>query len=105
MYLGSLPAAAQRLIELDHADQFVQPDLRESELRLEQVAIRVEGIQLSVNAAAITNIGQPRSVLKRSHQRFLLHAALSQSLMRDQRARHFCERTFNPFCVLYHSDL
>src|SRR5580700_427994 len=70
--IGLLPAAAQRLIKLNHTKQFLQADLGQVQLALEQVAVGVERVQLRVHAAAISKVGEAEPVLERLHQRHLL---------------------------------
>src|SRR4030095_1779055 len=82
-----LPPAAQGLIKLDDTDQLIQLDLGESELRLKQVAVGIQGVELSIHAAAITYRGQPRAVLQCGNECLLLYAGFSGSLMRDQSIR------------------
>src|SRR6266478_9126231 len=59
------PASAQRLVELDDAQQFVKTNLRQTELCLEQVPIRVQCVELSIDAATIAYVSQPRPILQR----------------------------------------
>jgi hypothetical protein len=47
------PAAAQRAIELHHGHAFLQTQLRQGELAGEQVALRVEHLEVAIEAAAI----------------------------------------------------
>ena len=61
-----LPAAAESLVELHDAQQFVQPDLRERQLGLKQIAIGIQSVQQRVHSAAIPDIGQPRPILQRA---------------------------------------
>src|ERR1700694_424788 len=62
--LPSLPSAAQSFVKLNHAQQLIQPDLRKSELGLEQIAVGIERVQLSVNAALVPDISKPRPGLQ-----------------------------------------
>src|SRR5579871_3047691 len=95
-----IPASAQRLVQLDNAQQFVQANLRETQLRLEQIAVGVEGVELRIDAALITHIRQPLPILQRGDQRLLFLAALADALVRDQRVRNVCERRLNRFLIL-----
>ncbi len=96
-----LPPSAKRFIELDDTQYFVAFQLRQSQFRLEQVAIRVEGVQLRIDPAPISHIGQSFPIFQRRHQRLLMHAAFSHSLMRDQSVRNFAEGSRNRFLILH----
>src|SRR5579871_3031361 len=72
-----LPTAAECLIELDHAEQLIQADLRKRKLRLKQVAIRVQSIEQGIDAAFVADVGKPLAIAERRHQRFLFDAALA----------------------------
>jgi hypothetical protein len=79
-----LPAAAGRLIELHDGQEFVEPDSRKIKLCWEQVLNGIQGIQLCIPTAAISDIGKTQTILERRDQRFLLLAAFTPALMRDQ---------------------
>src|SRR5579872_6968580 len=96
-----LPAAAESLIELHYAQNLAQSDLCERQLRLEEIAVGVECVQLRVHTSAIPHIGKASAILERRDQTFLLKAALAGSLMRDQCVRDFAERSLNGFFILY----
>ena len=64
---------------------FLQDGAREVKLRLEQIAIRIERVELGVDAATVAEIGEPETVLQGRHERFLLAAALADALISDQR--------------------
>src|SRR5580704_18916541 len=55
---STLPAAPERLIELNDAQQLVQPDLPQVQLGLQQVTVRVESVELGVDASLISHVGQ-----------------------------------------------
>src|SRR5579859_7866508 len=55
---SDLPAAPERLVELNDAQQLVQPDLPKVQLGLQQVPVRIESIELGVHAYLISHIGQ-----------------------------------------------
>src|ERR1700689_720414 len=57
------PASAKRLVKLDHAQQLVETNLRQTELGLEQVPIGVERIELRVDTASITQVRQALPIL------------------------------------------
>src|SRR5580704_18150645 len=94
------PASTERLVKLNHAQQLVETNLRQTELCLEQVPIGVERIELCIDAASITHVSQARPILQRSNQRLLLEAAFSHPLMSDQRVRNVGERRLNALLVL-----
>jgi hypothetical protein len=52
-----LPSASQRLVKLNHCEHFLETDLRQVQLALEQIAIGVKSIELRVHAPAISGIG------------------------------------------------
>src|SRR5260370_1349256 len=74
-----LPAAAESFIELHNAQELAQTNLRQRQLRLEEIAVGVKRVQLSVHSSAIPNVSQPRAILQGRDKPFLLHAALAGS--------------------------
>src|ERR1700749_2764911 len=52
---STLPAAPERLIELNDAQQLVQPDLPEVQLGLQEVPVSVESVELGVDASLISH--------------------------------------------------
>ena len=58
-----LPTSAERLIKVHDGQQFLEPDLRQVQLPLEQIAIGVQRVKLRVHASAVTHIGQSQPVL------------------------------------------
>jgi len=54
---------AQGLIELNQGEQFVASRLSQVQLGGEQVAIGVEGVELRIHSALISQISQARPVL------------------------------------------
>src|ERR1700730_10485159 len=54
---GLLPASAERLVELDHRERFVQPNLSQHQFCLKQIAVSIKGVELGVDATAISDIG------------------------------------------------
>jgi hypothetical protein len=57
-----LPASTQGLVELDHGQKFLEANLGQVQLRLEQVTIGVQGVELRVHAASIAQVGQAHAV-------------------------------------------
>ena len=53
-----LPSSSERLVELYHRERFFQPDLRQHQLCLKQIAVSIQGVELGVHAAAISDVGQ-----------------------------------------------
>jgi chemotaxis signal transduction protein len=49
-----LPAAAQRLVELDERKQFVSFRLGQTQLSIEEFAIRVKRVEQRINATLIS---------------------------------------------------
>src|SRR5439155_4128190 len=80
-----LPAATQSLVELDDAQQFVEPDLRQIQLSLKLIAVGVEGIQQRIHTAAIAHVGESRPVAQGAHQQLLLLTAFPHPLVSDER--------------------
>src|SRR5215813_7776214 len=58
-----LPTTAQGLIELNEGEQFVASRLSQVQLGGKQIAIGVEGVELRIHAALISQIGEARPVL------------------------------------------
>ena len=46
----ALPAAAERLVELNDAEQLVQLDLTEVQFGLKQIPVGIQGVELGVDA-------------------------------------------------------
>src|SRR5580698_2479846 len=61
---STLPAAPERLVELNDAQQLVQPDLPEVQFGLQQVPVSVESIELGVDASLISHVGQAFALLQ-----------------------------------------
>lgn len=53
-----LPSSTERLVELYHRERFFQPDLSQHQLCLKQIAVSIQGVELGVHAAAISDVGQ-----------------------------------------------
>src|SRR6266404_5371968 len=81
---SALPAAPERLIELNDAQQLVQPDLPQVQLGLLQIPVRVESVELGVDASLISHIGQAFALLKDSNKSLLLNPGLLHSLMNNE---------------------
>jgi hypothetical protein len=75
-----LPSSTESPVKLDHAQQLVETNLRQSELRLEQISIRVEGIELRRHSALRTQVSQALPILQRCDQHLLLEPAFAHSL-------------------------
>src|SRR6266404_5657648 len=53
-----LPAAAQSLIQLHQRQQLVAPGLSQAQLRIKEIAIRVESVEQCVDTTLISQISQ-----------------------------------------------
>ena len=73
---SSAPAAAERAIELHDRDQLLPLQRRQIELPPEQVALGIEHLQVTVEAALIAVGRQPRRCRAAPHQLLLLRALL-----------------------------
>src|SRR5579872_1299159 len=87
----SLPTAAQSFVKLNHAQQLRVSNLSERQLGLKQIPVRVESVELRIDAALVTYVCQPLAILQCCDEAFLLDAALASSLMRNQRIGHLGE--------------
>src|SRR5580704_17163221 len=99
---STLPAAPERLVELNHAEQLVQPGLPEVQLGLKQIPVGIKGVELGVDTALVPHIGQPFPLLKDRNKRFLFHPGFSHSQVSDQCIGYFGERGLNSLLVLHH---
>src|SRR5581483_3904602 len=79
-----LPTSAKRLIELHDCQLLHQPNLRQIKLRLEEVAIRIQCIELGIYSSPITEVCQPQTVLQRGHECCLLFAPFPNALVCNQ---------------------
>src|SRR5262249_18763985 len=52
-----LPAATQRLVELDQREQFIPLRLRQAELSAEEIAVRIQRIEQRIDAAPVAHVG------------------------------------------------
>src|SRR5215475_12395713 len=95
-----LPASAQSLIKLDQSEQFVASRLSQAQLGGEQIAVGVQRVELSVNAALIPQISQARAVLQGGHKLFLLDANLLDLAVLDERVGDLAERVFDGLLIL-----
>ena len=99
-FVESLPTTAERLVQLDYAQQFVQPNLPEIQFRLEQIAIGVERIELGIHTAGISCIRQAFPIFESRDQRLLRNTAFSHPLVSNQGVRHFCKRGLDRLLIL-----
>ena len=76
-----MPSAAQRLIKLHDAEDFLQAQARKLELSLKEIAIRIECVQLVIDTAAVPKIRETEPVLQSLLQCLLLRAALAEAPM------------------------
>ena len=89
---GLLPTSAECFVELHDGQKFLQANAGQVELRLKEVAIGIQRIELRVDASAIAHVREAHPVFQRGHKRRLLLAALSYSLVGDQGIGDFGER-------------
>jgi hypothetical protein len=68
-------AAAQRSIEVDTGEQFLETQLRLRQLSLKQVALGAEHPQVAVGAALVAQRRQPSGSRQRLHQEVLFCAS------------------------------
>jgi hypothetical protein len=99
---SALPAAAESVIELDHADEFGTAYLLQRQLGGKQIAVSIKRVELGIDAAYVTTVSQSFADLQRDYQFLLLDAALARSLVRDQRVGNLLESRVDRFFV---SDL
>src|SRR5580658_8629598 len=101
---STLPAAPERLIELNDAQQLVQPDLPEIQLGLQQVPVRIESIELSVDPTLISHIGQAFALRQNSNQALLFYPGFVNPLMCNECVGHFGECRLDRFLVSRHRN-
>src|SRR6185295_10355768 len=56
---------------------------------LKQITISIQGVELGVDAASISDAGQAEPIPERTDQRFLLLTALAHFLVSNQAVRNF----------------
>src|SRR5579862_6072544 len=96
---SALPAASERLVELNDAEQLVQPDLPEVQLGLQQVPVRIKSIELGVHASLISHIGQAFALLQNSNEALLFCPGFVNPLVRNECVGHFGECGLDRFLV------
>ena len=99
--LTLLPSTAQRLVKLNHRKLFLEPYLRQVQLRLEQVPVGIQSVELGVYAPAIAHVGQSQPVLQRAYQRLLLFSAFPHPLVSDQGIGDLRKGGLNSLLVLH----
>jgi hypothetical protein len=97
------PAATKGFVKLDDAEQLVQLNLAKIQFCLKQVPIRIQSVELGVDAPLVSHVGQPFPLLKDSNKRLLLYPGFPRSLVRDQCVGNFSERSLNSLLILHHS--
>ena len=100
-----MPATPERLIELNDAQQLVQLDLPQVQLGLQQVPVRVESVELGVDASLISHVGEAFALFKDSNKPLLFNPGLLHPLMSDECCGHFGECCLDRFLVLRQCDV
>src|SRR5215510_1970855 len=91
----SLPPATKRSVQLDQRQQFVPFGLSESQFRVEQIPVGIQGVQQRIDSTPIPPIGQTRPVLEGGDQQLLFLPNLPDLPVLDERIRHFPESGLN----------
>src|SRR5687768_4980303 len=86
------PAAAERAIQLDDRGQLLLTESRQLELALEEAALRVEHLQVVVDAAFVALPRQPRRGLERLDEPLLFGALLGGPALAGQRVGDVAQR-------------
>ena len=94
-----LPPAAQCSIQLDYAHELGVPNLGERQLRLKEIPIGVERVQLRIEAAVIADVCQTLAVPKGDDEFLLFETACARPFMRDQRIGNLTESCRNRFLI------
>src|SRR5262245_50242529 len=76
-----LPSAAQGPVKLHDGYKFVALDLRQPQFTIEQVTVRIECAQQSVDASFVPPVGKTRPVLQRGDQSLLVAPDLPHLLI------------------------
>ena len=100
-----VPAATQRLVQVDLAGQLRQAISDQCLLRAEQVALGVEEGQVAVDADAVTAFSQAVVVLVRLHQVTLRLQLLFEGLARRQAIGDFLEGGLDGLFVFGDADV
>ena len=97
---ASPPPTAQGFIKLDDAQDFFKTQARKIKLSLEQIAVRIQRVELRVDSAAVSEIRQSQTALQCCEERFLLRATFMQALMGDQGVGGFGECSLDCLFVM-----
>src|SRR5215213_706489 len=90
-----LPAAAEGPIKLHYGKPLGKRELRKPELSREEISLRVQYLEVAVEAAFVPQSGELHCLVQRTHQLFLLHALRLCPRIADKGIRHFSERRIN----------
>ena len=75
-----LPSTPERFIDLNERQQLAEPDLRQTQFSIKQVAVSIQGIEQCIDAATVSKICEAFSILQHRNQRLPLSADLSDFL-------------------------
>src|SRR5205814_1178138 len=82
---GSGPAAAEGLVDLDQGHELVVARARGGDLRGEELALGVEGLEVRADAAVVPELGQAYRLVIGGGLGLLLEDLLAVLPVRDQR--------------------
>src|SRR5579862_7444327 len=99
---SALPAASERLVELNDAEQFVKPDLAQVQFRLKQIAVRIKRVELRVDTALVSHVRQAFALLQNRNEALLFYPGFVQPLMCNECVGHFGECRLDRFLVPRH---
>ena len=86
-----LPPTSQRIVELDESQSFVKFCLRQAQLGIEIAGIAVQDFEVTRDPTLVTNIREPRGILRRCTEQLLLCPEFLILTVCDQRVRNFAE--------------
>src|SRR6266850_1156456 len=89
--LSLIPASAECSIEFDDRGELLALERGEIEFTSEEVSLRVEDLQVAVEATLISVSREPRSVAEGRHELLLLRALLARLVTTGQRVRDVTE--------------
>src|SRR5882762_6974569 len=87
-----LPASAQRLVDPHHGQHLVTSRAHEPELRVEQLALAVEHLEIARDSATVAGVGEARRFARGHDERFLLEPELLALAVLHEPVRHLAKR-------------
>ena len=93
------PAAAERPVDLNESEEFVELRVGEAELGREQAAVAVQHFEVARGAALVPQIGQPPRIARGSGEQFLLLTKVPALPVGDERVRDVAQRLLNRLLV------